>query len=288
MTTVKVTAVIASAALAVATPTESQVPQLSPRFVEVNGSAVRFLTLGLDDRVSGEPVFVLQSGGGASLDSWDASFVRTVAALAPVVAYDRPGLGASRYEGQDLGPEGVAAHLTALLDVLGVGGPYILVGHSWGGPLILYFAAQHPDDIAGLVYIDPSLPNRPLSLPADSLARATALAELESLRAGRTPGARAFYDYWLTPPDERAIPPNLNVPTAIVLGTLVGGNVPPSDRAEMQVYHEARVEEAREWLRDVDRLHFVVAPHAGHFVHRDDPDLVLEAVRQVFTWAQGP
>ena len=284
MTTIKVTALVASAAFVVATPAEAQAPVLSPRYVEVDGWAVRVLTLGLDDRASGEPVFVLQSGGGASLETWPPSLLRNIAALAPVVAYDRPGLGLSQFYGQDPSPQRVAAHLTALLEVLGVGPPYILVGHSWGGPLILYFAAQRSQDISGLVYIDPSLPNQD-RLPTDSAERATVVAQIESFRERAGPGVRASYDYWLTPPDERAVPANPDVPTAAVLGTLLGSDVPVSERAAMQESQERRVEETRTWLQDVDPLHFVVAPHVGHFVHRDDPDLAAEAIRQVFNWA---
>jgi pimeloyl-ACP methyl ester carboxylesterase len=288
MTTVKVTALVASATFVLATPTASQAPVPSPHVVEVDGRDVRVLTVGLGDRAIGEPVFILQSGNGAPLDTWHSSLVRTIAELAPVVAYDRPGLGRSQFYGPDPSPQRVAAHLTSLLDVLDVGPPYILVGHSWGGPLILYFAAQHPEDVSGLVYIDPSVPSRD-QFPADPTERAAAVAQIEAARAsylrGRGPGYRAAFDYWLTPPDARAIPPNPNVPTAAVLGTLVTG--PVSERAEMEALQERRVEEARTWLQGVDRLHFVVAPHVGHFVHRDDPDLVVEAIRQVFDWTQG-
>jgi pimeloyl-ACP methyl ester carboxylesterase len=295
MTTVKLTALIALAAFAVGRPIECQVPVLAPRVVEVDGNPVRVLTVGLNGRTSGEPVFVLQAGGGASLDSWDVGLVREIAALAPVVAYDRPGLGGSRFDGHSPSPQRVADHLTTLLGVLDVGPPYILVGHSWGGPLILYFAAQHPGDIAGLVYLDPSLPGRTLDLPTDSADRALALAQIDSLRGslsnwpeGRRAGVLASSDYWLTPPEQRAIPPNANVPTAVLLGTLVGYNVPESERPTMRAFHERRVEETRTWMRGVDLLHFVEAPDAGHFVHRDAPNLALDAIRQVFDWAKRP
>jgi len=287
------TALIVSATFILATPSEAQVELLTPRAVEVDGNRVNVLTLGLGDRSSGEPVVVLQTGGGSTVNTWDGLFLRDIASLAPVVAYDRPGLGGSEFDGQDPTPQHIADHLAALLGVLGLGPPYILVGHSWGGPLILYFAAAHPDDIAGLVYLDPSLPSRPVPLPADPADRAAALAEIDSLReatfdwpAGRGAAARVSSDYWLTPPEQRAIPPNPDVPTAVILGTLVGRDVPIPARAEMRARHEGRVEDIRNWMGDVDLLHFVVTPNAGHFVHRDDPGLVLQGIEQVVEWAQ--
>jgi pimeloyl-ACP methyl ester carboxylesterase len=43
----------------------------------------------------------------------------------------------------------------------------------------------------------------------------------------------------------------------------------------------------RSWLGDIRQLHWVVAPHAGHFVQRDDPALVASAVRQVLDWVEA-
>ena len=44
-----------------------------------------------------------------------------------------------------------AAHLHTLLAKLEVPPPYVLAGHSWGGPIIHVFAATYPKEIAGLV-----------------------------------------------------------------------------------------------------------------------------------------
>ena len=69
MTTLKLTAPIAWAVFAAATPAQSQLAVVAPRVVAVDGRPVRVLTLGLENRAAGEPVFVLQSGGGMSLSS---------------------------------------------------------------------------------------------------------------------------------------------------------------------------------------------------------------------------
>ena len=61
-----------------------------------------------------------------------------LATLAPVVAYDRAGNGQSPADGQPATPAHIAARLHALLGAAGIPPPYVLVGHSWGGPLILH------------------------------------------------------------------------------------------------------------------------------------------------------
>jgi pimeloyl-ACP methyl ester carboxylesterase len=283
---------IGIAALAAAPPVSAQQPILSPRIVHVEGNAVRVLTVGLDGRSSGEPVFVLQAGASSPHDAWDYRFILEIAASAPVVAYDRPGFGASTFDRQDPTVEHIADHLDALLTVLEVEPPYILIGHSWGGPLILHHAARYPDDVVGLVYVDPSDPHRE-RLPTDPVERASALVAIDSIMnqryvpAVRRAESRVFVDYWLTPPQERVIPPNLDVPTAVVLGTFVGDLVPESERPAREASQQRRVEGIRRWLADVRQLHWIVAPHAGHFVQQDDPRLVAAAVRQVLDWVRS-
>ena len=68
-------------------------------------------------------------------------------------------------EGRSDAREGVATgldvvdELNALLEAAEVAEPYVLVGHSFGGLLIMLYAAEHPDKIAGLVLIDPTHPD---------------------------------------------------------------------------------------------------------------------------------
>lgn len=73
--------------------------------------------------------------------------------------YDRAGKGWSDpVDGpQDAGQ--IATDLHTLLDRAGVPGPYVLAGHSFGGLYVLTFAAQYPDQVAGLVLLDSTAPS---------------------------------------------------------------------------------------------------------------------------------
>jgi pimeloyl-ACP methyl ester carboxylesterase len=105
---------------------------------------------------SGGPAVILQAGLGASSSSW-AGIAPAVAATTTVCAYDRAGHGRS----DEAGPQdgiALAADLHTLLERAGVPGPYVLVGHSSGGPYVRVFAAQYPDEVAGMVLLD-SQPN---------------------------------------------------------------------------------------------------------------------------------
>ena len=102
---------------------------------------------------SGSPTVVLQAGLGASSSSW-AGIAPNVAASTTVCAYDRAGHGRSE---EAAGPQdgiALATDLHTLLERAGVAGPYVLVGHSSGGPYVRVFAARYPDQVAGMVLLD--------------------------------------------------------------------------------------------------------------------------------------
>jgi pimeloyl-ACP methyl ester carboxylesterase len=101
---------------------------------------------------SGGPAVILQAGLGASSSSW-AGIAPAVAATTTVCSYDRAGHGRS----DEAGPQdgiALASDLHTLLERAGVPRPYILVGHSSGGPYVRVFAARYPDDVMGMVLLD--------------------------------------------------------------------------------------------------------------------------------------
>ena len=101
---------------------------------------------------SGSPVVVLQSGLGESSSYW-SHIAPDVAASTTVCVYDRAGHGRS----DEAGPQdgiAIATDLHTLLERVGVAGPYVLVGHSSGGPYVRVFAARYPDEVAGMVLLD--------------------------------------------------------------------------------------------------------------------------------------
>jgi pimeloyl-ACP methyl ester carboxylesterase len=116
---------------------------------------------------SGSPTVVLQAGLGAASSSW-AAIAPKVAASTRVCAYDRA--GHERSEAATGPQDGIAlaADLHTLLKQAGVAGPYVLVGHSSGGPYVRVFADRYPDELAGMVLLDAqpadaftALPNYP-------------------------------------------------------------------------------------------------------------------------------
>ena len=127
---------------------------------QVNGHRLH-----LDCRGSGGPTAVLFNGLGENTASW-ARITGPVAEATRVCAYDRAGQGWS--EAADSPQDGITAatDLHTLLAAAGEEGPYLLVGHSTGGTYALTYAAEHPEQVAGMVLLDSSSPEQLTRMPA--------------------------------------------------------------------------------------------------------------------------
>ncbi|WP_341280763.1 alpha/beta fold hydrolase [Paenibacillus sp. FSL H8-0537] len=103
---------------------------------------------------AGEFTVVFESGMGLSRSTWGL-VQPLVAKYARAVVYDRAGTGRSQPDEAPRTLARITEDLACLLNHLGTG-PFILVGHSWGGPIIRTAAAMNPAHIHGLVLVDPS------------------------------------------------------------------------------------------------------------------------------------
>jgi pimeloyl-ACP methyl ester carboxylesterase len=106
---------------------------------------------------SGSPTVVLEPGAG-EMSSNMGWIVPGVARDTRVCAYDRAGHGWS--EPADTAQDGsrIATDLHTVLERGHVPGPYVMVGHSFGGLYVLAFAARYPDEVAGMVLVDSTAP----------------------------------------------------------------------------------------------------------------------------------
>ena len=99
-------------------------------------------------------------GAGGNLLDWQ-SVQPGVAKFARVCSYDRGGAGWSDPSAQPRTSQRFAEELHTLLNNAGVEGPYVLVGHSLGGNNVQLYASRYPDEVAGMVLVDPQFYNSP-------------------------------------------------------------------------------------------------------------------------------
>jgi pimeloyl-ACP methyl ester carboxylesterase len=274
----------------VAAPTGERV---GTRMVDLDGHAVHVYTAGWEHIERGLPVVVFEAG---AIQAWGRLPAR-LADEAAVVVYDRAGIGRSEWDEQAPAPDHVVSRLHRLLDVLGAPPPYLLVGQSIGGPLVLSFARRYPDAVAGLVLVDPTPPMAEWLASFDDIGVGRAgheefLEMAKRLSAMLPPGARAEMEHLSSNMGDfaglDASRPGLPVPVPVaVLLAGAGYEIPPELPTTFDIDRQHAALLRRQvalytaWTRTLPDATITVANNSRHCIQCWDPDLVLAAIRRV-------
>lgn len=257
------------------------------------------------DGETATPTVVFEAGAAASRSSWAAVQPR-VARFARAIVYDRSGLGRSAPDPVGRTLDRMAGDLNEVLDHFGPG-PYILAGHSAGGPIVRLAAARRPGRIAGLVLVDPTDEAADVLFGRGFrraerlvLAAVTVLARLRLLewlfrgqlrgvpddvrddlqREGYTPGvvrtqrrqARTFLDELAT---WRTDPPDIGrIPLTVISGARPGDGMNAALRAEAIASHVHRAAQSPGGRH-------VLAENSSHYVPATDPDLIAGEIERM-------
>lgn len=121
------------------------------RLVDVGGWNLHLNCTG--PKPANGPTVVLEAGAGDFSLVW--TFVQPqVATFARVCSYDRADSGWSDFGPHPRTMHQVAYELRTLLAKAGEQGPFVLVGHSYGGLYARTFLMEYPQDVAGMVFVD--------------------------------------------------------------------------------------------------------------------------------------
>ena len=126
-------------------------------FISVNHKKVWVKTSGLEGRKFLQPLVILESGTGDHLEQFDKVFDQ-VAEFAPVLSYDRLGLGKSDSTDNPISESRRVEELRELLATMHLEPPYIFVGNDLGAVFSRAFALAYPEEVVGLIYLDPVSP----------------------------------------------------------------------------------------------------------------------------------
>lgn len=276
--------------------------QPEARMVNVQGHKMHVQIAGMEKRKQGQPVVVFENGLGGTLDAWSIVFP-LIAQFVPAFAYERAGIGQSDLDGHAPTPKHIAERLHALLQQIDVRPPYVMVGWSLGGPLIRIFAGLYPEDVAGLVYVDPM---------QYTYTKAEGLALYESIGSGAD-GQKAFEQledklFQETPPGVKAelkmardlversfkefqnIKPVPDIPVVTLMATkyewegLDKENPLPFDLHKFfDAWTQERLEKLPRITQEVSEGTFIMTGNSGHGISYDEPDLLVWAIaRAVF------
>jgi pimeloyl-ACP methyl ester carboxylesterase len=253
-------------------------------------------------RGAGTPTVVLVSGLGDGADVWSVpsdaehraqTVLPAVAPSTRVCAYDRPNTESrgSTAVRQPTSAKDAAADLDALLTSSGEAGPYVLVGHSYGGPIVRLYASAHPAKVAGLVLVD--------GLSEDLANGLTAAQQsvFEALNAP-PPGSDAeALDMKATFEQLRASPPPWPMPVIVLTAdrpqltpdVIASGRLPAGvDQTFADALWAAQLA-AQDKLAALfpDAVH-ITNTNSEHYIHVENPQLVVDSIRAVVDDVRGP
>ncbi|MGB3363379.1 MAG: alpha/beta hydrolase [Thermodesulfobacteriota bacterium] len=260
---------------------------------------------------AGVPLVMFVAGLQDSAETWnkieDPSEQTVFSAIAEgsrVCVYDRPGTiietgpGVEDFERsrsdpvmQPITPANAAQDLHDLLSVIGEPGPHILVGHSAGGTFSLHYASLFPEDVSGLVLID-YLPYK---------IRNHELMTTELWEIWKKANTLPEFALDLYPDIERldhepssqqliAAPPlkplSLIVLSATELpavGPLVDAGLLTQEEAQalVAVLQDVLLDTRGDLVSEVPGAEHVTDTNSGHFIHQEQPELVVEQIRKV-------
>jgi pimeloyl-ACP methyl ester carboxylesterase len=281
-------------------------------------------SLYLFERGSGEPTVLFEAGIGATHLNW-RQVQDSISQLAGTVSYDRAGLGWSSSCCSPRTPQNIAVELHEALQRADIKPPYILVGHSFGGLVVRRYALLFPNEVAGIVLVDPmrcedwppldpakqsqlDLGRRLIrySLPIAHCGMTRLLVSFLFCRAGKlsdqiagaagqhprhvlgriktevTKMPRTVWPsvaaHWSRPGFYAGLRSHLqSIPetvremhvaqpiSGIPVTVLTPGSAPPLGQEQLK--------------RIGDRVREVIATKSEHWIHLDEPDLVINAIR---------
>ncbi len=272
-------------ALAVATPAIAQdvgpgaSAQVLERSVDVGGYGLNFRT------IQGRgPVILLEAGGGMDSTEWAQIAPRLAQQTgATIVAYDRAGFGKSDLPETRCDLRADTAALWRGLRSLGLDQNLVLVGHSYGGLLIRFEAAEHPEAVRGLVFVDPFTiefvdllgveycNNHPMigKLPFDA-SRPETLSKLQRAQVRMI-----------------GVPSNLAEKVALVRQTVLPEGVPVRVITS-GIAFLPRPEEQQAWQESHARFaasirgaQLLTAEKSSHMIPLEQPDLLASVISEV-------
>jgi len=254
---------------------------------------------------TGSPTVILISGYRNDAAIWTTPpgpgippVFEAVAGFTRVCAYDRPGtiLDATHVSRSDpvsmpRTADEVVTELHALLFAVKLEAPYVLVAHSLGGLFARLYASTYPGEVAGLVLVDAW----PEAMP--KLLGPEQWKAYEALAAPPPPGLEAYRD--LESVDfgaasermaQAAAAAALNDIPLFVLSRNKPVALPPNVPAS---FSQEAFETA--WRQGQDQLasllpnsRHAIAQESDHYIQIEQPDLVIDAVREVVDAVRDP
>lgn len=249
----------------------SMLPSSAPKLGPPASATLPDATIAYTLTGQGALPVVFQSGLGDGKDVWDGVLPQ-VAKNHRVLAYDRPGYGASQKTTTPRDPCTIAAQQRALLGQAGLKPPYILVGQGLGGLYQYVYARLYPQDVAGLILLDPTHPQQWQRMQTDASTYAMLLKTRRKLMFNSTETAEFDAQAQCLQHIDMKTP--LRAPAMLLVRDKFGIE-------EMGSYETLVRAQEKDWQRLSGAPAIERITGAGYYIQKDNPVIVNEAVKMV-------
>lgn len=228
----------------------------------------------------GDTTVVLIAGFGGDSTGW-ALVEPAIATRARVCSYDRPGTGTSDPATSTATFTTQAMDLHDLLGKVGEPGPYVVVGHSFGGAEAVTFASLFADEVNGLVLIDASpttWPDTICAVPDDGTDTAAMLGGLCGMFAPT--GNSEHLDAVAAFSEAAEIGSLGSLPMTVITATHreLAADLAA---AEVERLNEAWHLGQQAWIALSTTAHLVSVEHTGHHIEIDQPGVVIDEITRL-------
>jgi pimeloyl-ACP methyl ester carboxylesterase len=275
--------------------------QYARQYINVAGKKMSFTSFGLANRRPGEPVVVFEAGFGASGAMNFTGLYPALSKFTAGIGYDRNGQGESEEDSTIITDVDIVHRLHAFLKAAHVSPPYLLVGHSLGGPYIRLFTALYPDEVIGLLFIDAAdfmltdqqdeqikvLSKTGQGWKARMVAAIDAQAHdtLLSLRVRHQSERLANFfrngDFWKLYSSLPSLP---DIPVGVLAAyhkPIDSSAANAEELASLRTGEHFYMENFAELIRNNHNSFIMLLPRYPHSIHKKDPELVVTLIKRL-------
>ena len=238
--------------------------------IDVGGYRLHINCAGVS--AQGGPTVVMDAGGYDSSEAWN-KVQPEIAKFTRVCVYDRAGLGKSERQPNPSYPsQKIVNDLHTLLFNAHIVPPFVLVGHSFGGMNVRLYASEFPQEVVGMVLVD--------SVHEDEMTRWVAMMPPEIKQQLTDADKAQLARLAVSEGQVRAAHWHTDIPLVV----LTHGVVNPGDygfQSMAEAGEKLRLQMQEALSRLSSRSKHIIAEKSGHYIQRDQPQLVIDSIRQV-------
>ncbi len=245
-------------------------------FIEIQGKQQHVLTLG-----KGQPVIVFINGGGSDLKDFEV-VQKSISKITKTISYDKLGVGQSELTDSPRTLENVSRELKELLEKEGViDVPMIFVGHSMGGYVARYYLHRYPNNLEGLILVDPGsefLEEEFRKVQTEKeimISDSTLAAQIKLIPKGFQMEVNAY-------PLHDSILRTFSLKTDVPITLLASNKFDGDDPAEKKLI-EIQKRLYRDFQLKIPQTKLISTEKSGHFIQKEEPELVIKAIKKMIS-----